>query len=108
MRNIGKIIQLRLDEMNMTQSQLGKKIGASQQTISLIINNRRTPSIEMLIQICDILEINLDFLLDYNSYDNSSFIISDINEKEIIECYRSLNKEEKRIFNAFISAIKTK
>lgn len=106
MRDIGKTIQLHLDEMDMTQAQLGERVGASQQTISLIVNNRRIPSLDTLVKICNILKIDISTLLEIDSNDNSSYIISDINEKEIIECYRSLNKDEQKMFNAFITAIK--
>lgn len=79
---------------------------ASQQTISLIVNNRRIPSLDTLVKICNILKIDISTLLEIDANDNSSYIISDINEKEIIECYRSLNKDEQNIFNAFVTAIK--
>lgn len=105
MRDIGKTIQLHLDEMDMTQAQLGELVGASQQTISLIVNNRRIPSLDTLVKICNILKIDISTILEIDSNDNSSYIISDINEKEIIECYRSLNNDEQNIFNAFVAAI---
>ena len=105
MRDIGKIIQLHLDEMNMTQTQLGQLIGVSQQTISLIINNRRLPSLDLLVQICNILNIDISSLLDINVDSDEHFVIEDVNEKRIIECYRSLNEDEKGIFNAFVTSI---
>ena len=106
MKDIGKTIQLYLDENDMTQAELGKLVGASQQTISLIVNNRRLPSLDTLVQICKVLNIDIAFLLETDTNDHNDLIISDIQEKMIIDCYRSLNKDKKHMFESFVSAIK--
>lgn len=106
MKDIGKTIQLYLEENDMTQAELGKLVGASQQTISLIVNNRRLPSLDTLVQICNVLNIDISFLLETDTNDHQELVISDKTEKKIIDCYRSLNKDEKNIFESFVSAIK--
>lgn len=56
-------------ELNMSQEDLGNKVGATRQTIGLIEAGRYNPSIKLCINICIALHKRLDDLFWDESYD---------------------------------------
>lgn len=56
-------------ELNMSQEELGQKVGATRQTIGLIEAGRYNPSIKLCINICIALHKHLDDLFWDESYD---------------------------------------
>ena len=87
---------------------MGEKLGFNQRTISKHVRGNSQPSLETLSKICQILKIDIYYILELEKYDNSNMILSDKNEISILQCYRSLNKDQKDIFDAFIKAINQK
>ncbi|WP_028044140.1 helix-turn-helix transcriptional regulator [Candidatus Stoquefichus massiliensis] len=67
MKNL-KIKMARM-ELNMSQEELGNKVGATRQTIGLIESGRYNPSIKLCINICIALHKHLDDLFWDESYD---------------------------------------
>ena len=86
----GKLREFR-NRSGLTAKEVGEKIGKSEKTISGWEHGRGQPDADMLFLLCDIYEIN-NIAEFYNSEtdDPSSAISSD--EKELLSCYRSLNK----------------
>ena len=105
MINFGKILESKLQEHNMTQAELGNLLGLNQRTISQYVRGNSQPSLETLAHICKILEIDIRYIFGTEKYDNSNMIIFEKDEIELLNCYRSLNINEKNIFNAFVYAI---
>lgn len=56
------IRKLRL-ERNMSQKQLAKVIGTSQQTISRIENDVMSSPVDLLVNIADLFDVSVDYLL---------------------------------------------
>lgn len=56
-------------ELNMSQEDLGNKVGATRQTIGLIEAGRYNPSIKLCINICIALHKRLDDLFWDETYD---------------------------------------
>ncbi len=58
-------------ENNMTQAELGRKIGVSRQTIWHFENNQRTPSLNRILQYSEIFNVTTDWILkgDKNGMD---------------------------------------
>ena len=52
-----------LDENNMTQTDLAKKIGVSNVTICRYLTGERTPRIDVLTKIAYVFNVSLDYLL---------------------------------------------
>ena len=52
-----------LDENNMTQTQLAKKIGTSNVTICRYLTCERLPRLDVVTKIADVFNISLDYLL---------------------------------------------
>ena len=50
-------------EHNLSQTQVGNKLGVTQSTIAKWESNEREPSLEMLVQIANIFNISTDYLL---------------------------------------------
>lgn len=57
--NINNLLALR----NMTQKELAKRIGVTDNTISYFCNGKRTPNIEQIISISKVMNISADYIL---------------------------------------------
>ena len=85
---VGKIIKNNRIKLNLTQSELGEKLGVTYKTISRWENGNYMPDISLLIPICKELNITLNELLD-----------SDTPEENIIEvAKKDIVKKKKIIF----------
>ncbi|MBD5087014.1 MAG: helix-turn-helix domain-containing protein [Clostridiales bacterium] len=84
MKKLGdKLYELRILH-NLTQEQMGEKIGVTRQTISLWEADRRKISLEYLKHICEVFTLDLNYFLG-NDVDNKDILLSD-NDSEIVAC----------------------
>ncbi len=63
MNNIGKIIKEERTQKKLTQEELAKQIGVTQDSISLWEQGKRIPDTQYIILLCKVLEISSDYLL---------------------------------------------
>lgn len=71
----GSRLKLLLERNKMTEKELGKKIFCNQQTISHYVRGVNLPRYEMIVQIADIFDTSLDYLLgrsDIYAYDKEN------------------------------------
>ena len=82
-----------LDEHNMTQTQLAKKIGTSNVTICRYLTGERVPRLDVVTKIADFFNVSLDYLLGLSNDKNiqSSNENSDLNIDMIIKSLYSLD-----------------
>lgn len=82
-----------LDENNMTQTQLAKKIGTSNVTICRYLTGERVPRLDVVTKIADVFNISLDYLLGLSNDKNiqNSNENSDLNIDMIIKSLYSLD-----------------
>ena len=66
-KNIPTIIKKGLIDKRMSQTDLAKAVGCDKTAISHYLNGNRVPSVDILISICDVLDIDL------NSFKNAQF-----------------------------------
>ena len=59
------IRRLRFDHGEMTQAELGHKVGVTRQTIIAIEQGRYSPSLEMAFQIANAFDVPLDEVFQY-------------------------------------------
>ena len=59
MEEFHKIMKRKRTEHGLSQSKLARLIGVDQSTVNHIEQGRRNPSFELLLKICDVLEIPL-------------------------------------------------
>lgn len=78
---------------NLTQEELGEKIGKTSQFISNIETGKRKPSLPTLLNISKILNLSLDYLVYDDDIDKE--IKENIYMKQIYKQLESLNDEKK-------------
>jgi len=81
---------------NLTQQELGKKIGKNGSAIGLYEQGRRVPDINTLRKMTEVLDVSADFLLGITSKNNYEIIQPDSDDPKIID-YLVVGKELKDI-----------
>ncbi len=71
MKNYGEYLKAIRENNNLTQSQLARNTGISQQNISLWEQNKRIPSIEFCEILADFYEITIDELIGRDTIPNN-------------------------------------
>ena len=77
----------RLDELNMSQSELSRRTGISTSTINDWKKKKINPQADKLVAICRAFDMSLAELLGDDETENSSVDYS-AEERYLIECYR--------------------
>lgn len=83
-----------LDENNMSQTQLAKKIGTSNVTICRYLTSERIPRLDVITKIASVFNVSLDYLLclsDEKNVQNSN-LDSDLNMSILIKKLFSLDE----------------
>ena len=82
-----------LDENNMTQTQLAKKIGTSNVTICRYLTGERVPRLDVVTKIANVFNVSLDYLLGLSNDENiqNSNENSDLNIDMVIKSLYSLD-----------------
>ncbi len=62
-----RLKELRLDK-GMTQSQLGKLLCVSQDTVSLWEKGKSLPSVDIVIELCKLYDVSSDYILCLKDY----------------------------------------
>lgn len=87
------------EEKNLTQENLSIKLGVTQKSISLYENGEASPSIEVFIKLCDILNVSADYLLDRTDIRYTAKEVTNLSlspeELELIEYFRKLSPMKK-------------
>lgn len=74
-KNIGNIIKLRLNELEITNEDLAKKCGLSTMSIFRIINNKDyNPTISTLEKICKAIDLKINDFIDRESNEINGFL----------------------------------
>lgn len=85
---IGKTLQLLLDEKGINVNELASKIDVSNQTLYSIIKRDNTKiDIQILIKICEALNVSPEVFYREYSQDRDMLILSD-HEKQLVRAYR--------------------
>lgn len=79
---LGERIRKYREEVKMTQSELGEKLGLQKSAISMYENDKRTPSTDTLIDLCFALGIGLAELLDVDASLCQDPLLKDLNKEE--------------------------
>ena len=97
MLKIGKILATRLEEKNMTQKEIAKKLNISPGAFSAYVTDTNFPRLDILKDICQILDIDLNHLLHLNSHGNPDLLIQGKDEEKVIQYMRSLSPKEREV-----------
>ncbi|MCQ4922963.1 helix-turn-helix domain-containing protein [Tissierella carlieri] len=101
MKNIGERIKKIRKSIKMSQIEFSKKIGISQGTLSEIENGNNNPSIETLIKIKEMTNLDIDEII-YGKNNNKNLEDEEIN---IINKYRKLDDRDKIRVETYIDYI---
>ena len=102
-----------LKERNMTQAEFAKQVGISTSTISEWKKRKTNPTVEKIMDICNVLQITPEQLLTGKGIEDeeeiaaaspeSKFTPGDI---QMIEDYHNLKKEQQKRLMAYMEALK--
>ena len=99
---IGKRIKRLRIQKHLTQEALGDKIGISAKHVSNIETNNAHPSIETLVELANVLECSLDYLVLENIVETQEVNYN----QEFINIMKSCTSHEKRLLIEFMYALK--
>lgn len=85
-----RIKEVRTDKQ-LTQEYLANMIGVNTSHVSNIETNKVKVSLTLLIQICNALDVTMDYLLE-NEYHNPTSVI----EKELLNTIKDMKKEKQK------------
>lgn len=98
---IGKKIQDARKNKNYTQEYVAEKIDKSVDILRSIENGRSIGSVETLLNICNVLDITLDYMF-YDLLNKKSEIL----DNKIYKNFQELNLKEKELIDIIIEHIK--
>ena len=79
MENIGKIIKQERTILKISQQELAKKIGVTQDSISLWEKSKRIPDTQYIVALCKIFNISADYLLGLDEKSETKKSVSNYN-----------------------------
>ncbi len=97
MQTIGLRIKNRRKELRLTQTDIKSAVGISSGNISDIENGNRLPAASTLVQLSNVLECSIDWILTGSSPASENFEISDTGDKreaELLKGFRELPDED--------------
>ena len=102
-----------LKERNMTQVEFAKQVGIATSTISEWKKRKTNPSVDKLMDICNVLQITPEQLLTGKGIENEDEIALATPESrftpldiQIVEDYHNLKEEQQKRFMAYMEALK--
>ena len=94
---VGKTLQLLLDEKGINANELANMIGVSNQTLYSIIKRDNTKiDIQVLIRICEALNVSPERFYNEYTHDNDMILLTP-HEKKVIRAYRQHINEQATI-----------
>lgn len=97
---IGKRIKDLRKKRKLTQAELSDSINIGQSTLANFENGKRTIPVDIVIQLAQFFNVSTDYLLGLSNSPDAEIVHSEqlsSEEKEIIDVYRNLNADGKRI-----------
>ena len=98
---IGKRIQKARQEKQYTQEYVAEKVDKSIDILRGIENGRCGGSVETLLNICNVLDITMDYIF-YDLLEQKNEIL----DKKIYKEFQQLSVEDKKLVNSLIEQIK--
>lgn len=102
---VGTRIQALLTEQGITQCRLAYDLHLNPNTINGYIKNRRLPDCFTLSQIARYLGTNVDYLLGNTNIKVYPHLSLDEKETQILNHYRSMNQEQRHMFEELSAAL---
>lgn len=97
-QRVGRAIYQALKRRDMTQDQLAKLIGTTQRSISAYVRGEQQPSLETLVMVCQVLELNLNQILHLNETIYPYRMLVKDDEQELIQIFDEVPQEKRQSF----------
>lgn len=97
---VGKRIQYARKSKNLTQEYLAEKTGVTSNYISNIERSSSKPSVDTLVDICNVLEVTTDYVLMDSVYASKEMMMDEIAVK-----LKKCSEKNIRIISSIISTI---
>ena len=97
----GDKLLLTLNEREISQKEFAKLLNIAPTTLNGYIKNKRQPDFALVKQIAFLLNVSIDYLLDYSN----STVDVDIKELSLISKIRKMDKKERRIIYDLVNLI---
>jgi len=94
MSNFAKRLRKLRKENDLTQEELGKKLGYNKSNVSHLESGRNKPQLDVLLKLSEIFDITVDYLVGKTDHKNASRISSEDVSKEQL-------KKLKKLFDEF-------
>ncbi len=101
---LGKKLKLARHKANITQAQLAEEVDVSIEHISNMERGTSYGSVELLIDICNTLNISADFIFD-GSIERNLLTLDSIADDNLVESYLKLNPRNKRTLSTIALAL---
>lgn len=95
---IGKAINEGLARRNMTQTELAREVGSTQRSISSYVTGYTQPPLDILKNICLVLEINLNQVMQIPEYPYPYRAIKEPDDLEYLDLLDGLANRDKKDF----------
>ena len=102
-----------LKKRNMTQAEFAKQVGIATSTISEWKKRKTNPSVDKIMDICNVLQITPEQLLTGKGIEDEEEIVASSPESrftpydiQLIEDYHGLKEEQQRRLVAYMEALK--
>ena len=105
-QRVGVAIHQALKRRGMTQEQLALLIGTTQRSISAYVRGEQQPSLETLVMICQVLDLNLNQVLRMNETYYPYRILEKDEEKDFMSILDEVPEEKKEDFTAVVKRFK--
>lgn len=105
-QRIGNAIHQALKRRGMTQEQLALLIGTTQRSISAYVRGEQQPSLETLVMICQVLELNLNQVLHLTETYFPYRILEKDDEKDFMSIFDEIPGDKKDGFTAVVRGFK--
>ena len=96
MKAIGNRIKEKRKELNLTQLDINNKVGISSGNISDIERGNRLPAATTLVQLSDVLDCSIDYILTGKSPNRGNFTFSSLGEslRRLFDLFQVLSTED--------------
>lgn len=95
---VGKAIRDGLQRKKLTQGDLANIVGSTQRSISSYVNGNAQPPLDILVNICRTLEINLNQILRLPDYESPYRLLTDHKEIAFLKIMSTIPEEKKEEF----------
>jgi transcriptional regulator with XRE-family HTH domain len=89
----GDILRDLLEERNLSQKQMAEDLNISASAVGNYVRNNREPDFETLKKIAGYFQVSTDFLLDYQSRQESGY-----GEQKVLQIFRALPEDQKELY----------